>query len=487
MDTARAQVGRSSLYIPAAKLWFIFVSFAINFALPNLLNSEQVGDFGVINRLVSLLTIVLLQGTVQTVSKHVSEERFATAGVFRTALRLQAFFGGGVCLLYFAAAELLSAFFRDPALAGLIRISALIPLFYSLYALYVGVLNGERRFKPQAILDMSYATLRAAGILGAAALGYGVRGVFIGFASAAGTIMVVALWRARSYLVERITTAPPSRSLIAFAIPIMALILTSQWLLSFDLFWVKRLTDPSQSKALSGAYFALLNLAVMPYMLTISINAIIFPLVSRATFVSDREGTVTYIRESLRICLLVAVGLEAVFAASPRAAIKLVYPTKPDYLAYADVLVPLAAAYACLCVVSVMTTIISSSNRPTVSLACVVLSLAAQGVLCVLLIPLWGLKGAALASAGSFLLAAGSAAAYLFRTFGAGPDPVSLLRILAAGLAAVAVGRYLDWGGIRFLLEVAVIEVVFAATAVALGEVGRRDWDRVRSLLGRRG
>ncbi len=487
MDAAKAQVGRSSLYIPAAKLWFIFISFAINFALPNLLSSDQVGDFGVVNRLVSLLTVVMLQGTVQTVSKHVSEERFGTASVFRTALRLQAFFGGGVCIVYFLGAELLSAFFRDPALAGLIRISALIPLFYSLYALYVGVLNGERRFKPQAILDMGYATLRAMGILGAAALGYGVRGVFIGFASAAGVIMAVALWSSRRYLTERITAAPPARSLVAFAVPIMALILVSQWLLSFDLFWVKRLTDPSQSKALSGAYFALLNLAVMPYMLTISINAIIFPLISRATFISDRAGTVTYIRESLRISMLVAVGLEAVFAASPRAAIRLVYPTKPDYLAYADVLVPLAAAYACLCVVSLMTTIISGSNRPAVSLACVVLSLAAQGVLCVLLIPRWGLKGAAFASAGSFLLAAGAAAAYLFRTFGAGPDPLSLLRIVAAGLAGVAVGRYLDWGGIRFVLEAGVIELVFAATTIALGEVGRRDWHRVRSLLGRRG
>ncbi len=65
--------GRGALFIPLAKLWFIAVSFALNFGLPNLLRSEEVGDYGIVNRLISLINMVFITGTIQTVAKFVSE------------------------------------------------------------------------------------------------------------------------------------------------------------------------------------------------------------------------------------------------------------------------------------------------------------------------------------------------------------------------------------------------------------------------------
>ncbi|MFT6400314.1 MAG: O-antigen/teichoic acid export membrane protein, partial [Bradymonadia bacterium] len=247
-------LSRQALFIPLAKVWFILCSFALQVLLPNLLEADQYGDYGIVNRGISVINMIMVTGSIQSVSKFVSEDPSAARSIRRAALRVQVFFGGGLALAYFLAAPMIANGFNDPSLTGFIRISALIPACYAFYAVYIGTLNGLRRFKPQGLFDMAYATMKSGGILAAAALGYGVNGVFTAFAGAAGVILLLAVIHGRT-VTGKSDTPFPAKRLMFFAAPVVAFVGVNQFLLSADLFVAKSLMDPEISAQLSGAYF----------------------------------------------------------------------------------------------------------------------------------------------------------------------------------------------------------------------------------------
>jgi len=507
----QVDLGRGAIFIPLAKLWFVFVSFLINFGLPNLLDADGVGDYGVVNRFVSLINMVMIAGTIQSVSKFISEDPTRISAMRRWALRAQAIFATSVSILYFLFAAPLANLLNDPGLTNYFRISAVIPLFYAFYAVHIGVFNGSKDFLKQAAFDVGYAALRAVGILSAAALGYGVGGVFVAFAAAAAVIMFLSslvdrdgreagavdapatldahpttdarpTLDVRPTVDERPTLGVNTRDVTRFALPVMALVLVTQWLLSFDLFWVKALSPDAESSLLSGAYFAMLNLALVPYMLVLSINFIVFPLISRSTFDEDADTTRGYIRQSLRIALLTALMLEIVVFASPEAALGMVYPTKPEYLEYAGALRLLAPGYVCLCVLGVMTALLNGAGRPLVSLLGGALTLTLQGVLCYAWVRTDGLAGAATASSVAFAIGTGLVALYVLRRYGAWIAPWTLVRSGIAAASGIAVGSWLEWTGPLFLAEAAVTAVVFLVALVILREIDRRDLDHLMTL-----
>ncbi len=480
-------LGRGAIYLPVAKIWFILASFALNFGLPNLLDPDGVGDFGVINRLVSLINMVMITGTIQSVSKFVSEDPNRASAMRRWALRAQVCFSGLVCVMYYLSAEALANLFNDPELAVYFRISAVIPFFYALYAVHIGIFNGLKDFTRQAGFDIGYSTLRAAGLLGAAALGYGVGGVFVAFVGAAGMILVIATMMDRgsghsSHVHSSHVLDVRTADILRFAIPVMVLVLVTQWLLSFDLFLVKALLPPERSSLLAGAYFAMLNLVLVPYMLVVSISFIVFPMISRSTFDDDRESTSTYIKQSLRVALLLAVVAEIVILASPESALGMVYPSKPEYAAHARALQILSPGYVCLCLFGVMTTIVNGAGHPRVSLMAGIFTLGLQGVLCYVLIGGSGLEGAALASTIAFMTGTLGLSLYMFRQLGAWIERVTLLRVAIAAAVGIQFGKAVEWTGVLFLAEAILTAGVFLIVLVILREVGMTDMNRLMRM-----
>jgi hypothetical protein len=92
----------------------------------------------------------------------------------------------------------------------------------------------------------------------------------------------------------------------------------------------------------------------------------------------DHERSRRYIGTSLRVTLLLALAGESVITAAPQAIVRTVYPSKPEYLSEASVLIPLAAAYAVLCLLSVAITVVNASGRPFRSMTGAALAVMAQ-------------------------------------------------------------------------------------------------------------
>jgi stage V sporulation protein B len=216
-------VGRGALAIGFAKLYFIFTGLIVQFGLPRLLKwvltrdgmsaeaatpaaQAMYGDYKLVNNTVSQLNNTIITGTIQTVSKFTAEREDGLGNVKRRALILQLCVGGGLALAYALSASFLAALQLGKDQSGAhqdlttaMRISALIVVAYAFYAIFIGVFNGQRKFLAQATFDISYSTLRPAAILGAAAAGLGVLGIFGAFAAAAVMICLAAAFVIRRH------------------------------------------------------------------------------------------------------------------------------------------------------------------------------------------------------------------------------------------------------------------------------------------------
>lgn len=344
-ETAKT-AGRGFLIITAAKLYFMVTGALVQLGLPILFGSpEQFGVFKIVTEAVSLINMVMITGTLQAVSKLVSEEPHRARAVVNQAIKLQCLLGLPIAALY----ALLSPFiagtlFNDAELTGLMQLSSLIILFYSFYAIFVGYLNGVKSFVRQATLDITFQTLKTAGILGLVVLGLGVMGAVAGFVGAAAGIFVIsAAWTIKMIRAEHPSQDAQTQDqtpqdaqeerarlkrMVSFLVLVMLYTFALNGLMRADLFMIKSIASgaPEQFSALApifkdisdkfaGIYGAALNIARLPFQGVIAVTFVIFPLISEATFQQDKERTKSYIKETFRYCLLLigAVALPLLF------------------------------------------------------------------------------------------------------------------------------------------------------------------------------
>jgi stage V sporulation protein B len=482
-DIART-AGRGVLYITSAKIFFIAAGYAIHFSLPRLLEAKELyGIYGVVVSLVNVLNMVLVQGAVQAVSKLVSESEARSDDVRKAALKVQAWVGGGLAIAYAAGAGLIADFQRDPSLALYYRVSALVVLFYGFYAVFIGVLNGRREFRSQALFDVSYATLKMGLIVAAAALGFSILGVFAGFAVASALVaiaaaVIVGLRGGRS-------SREIERRLLAFMLPVMAYTLVLNVLLTLDLWLLKALLPAEGVKEAAADYTAAQVISRIPYQATLSITFVVFPLISRATFEGDRAATQAFIRVALRYSLIALAGMVAILGGAAGELVVIAYPSA--YGTAAPALEWLSGAMLLYAVFAILGAIINGSGRATLSLWLGLGALAVDLALCRVLIPVYGAQGAAAATGLALLCATAAGLFALWRLFGAGLPALSAVRVGAAAAAVVALAVHAPTQSkLVTVAKCLGLAALYFALLVATRELGREDLARVRRVFARR-
>jgi O-antigen/teichoic acid export membrane protein len=528
--TART-VGRGFLLITGAKLWFLVTGTVINIGLPRLLgNAARFGEYKVVSGLLSIVNMVMIAGTLQAVSKLVSEREGNARPVLASARKLQALVGGGLGLVFLLGADLIATgLLRDAGLTPYLRIGASIIVFYAFYAVQVGVLNGQKRFAPQAGLDTTFSTMKMLFMVGAVLAGWSVAGAFAGFAVAAGVVLLIsipvvrrvlppkadsdaefsplrlfsfmgqvmlytlalnALLQLDAVLVKALSAGPFARALTNGAGPAHAAALArASGLLPGDLS-VTALLAPlarESTSMLAGLFGAVKNVSVIPYQLILSVTFVVFPLVSRATFDDDQEATRGYIRATLRFTLLL-VTLFGLLLFSVREPLVVVLFGEVYRMA-APALGILLGATVLFSLFVVINTVITGAGRPGVSLllgaVAAVISASAVSMAVLLAGSFAGvLMSTALALVLAMVLAFGGALAWLLKTYGWVVPTATAARTLAAAAAGLAVAwAWQPAGLIQVLLQACAVGLTYLATLALTGEFTREDLRRLVGLL----
>ncbi len=397
-ETAKT-AGRGFLVITAAKVWFLVTAAAVQLGLPIVFGSAELfGIFKIVTEAIGLLNMVVLTASLQAVSKLVSEQPDRANAIVKLATKLQCFVALPVAALYALGAPAIAESFSDPTLVPLLRLSSLIILFYGFYAISIGYLNGVKEFVKQALIDMTFATLKMVGILGLVAVGFGVVGAVSGFVAAAAFVCIAsAVWvfkLMRSREAEQSNDPPPKdalKRLAGYLGLIMLYTFALNGLMRADLFILKSVAGDmpaafvgaedvfkSMSDKFAGFYGAVLNLARIPYQGVIAVTFVIFPMISEATFAADVDATRNYIRTTLRYCILLIAGVALLLAFNSDSLIAGLYSS--DYQAASTALAVLSVSIIFFALFYVATTMIIGAGHPVVAVVVMGISMVLSAV-----------------------------------------------------------------------------------------------------------
>ena len=517
--------GRGVLYIAFAKFYFMFAGLFVQFRLPAILSRTAFGSYSLVASIASLVNNVLVTGTIQTVSRFSAQEPGKARQVQLAGLRMHVRLGLPIAAGFIALAPLVSwLVLRDPSKTGPLMLAGLIVGGYSFYAVFIGTANGLHQFHKQAGLDVTFATLRTAGIIGMAMAGLGVFGVIGGWVAAVGVILcAAAVWIGLPGKLEG--ERLPVRPLITYFASVAVYLALFNALMFVDIILIKRFTSiyfehhagdlaaaiqqtvpwtteqpsmtgyfPSPSvlaDVQTGYYAAVQNLARLSYQAIIAATFVVFPLVSRSTFTEDKETTRRYVMVTSRYSLMFAMAIAVVMAANPADVLGLIYA--PDFVERgALALIPLAIGNVAFSVFAINGTILNGAGqtRPAIMVAAATVVLAIIGNW--IAIPLAAPRGmvlevAASVTGGAMVFAAVASGVVLKRKLGAFLPLLSLARIGIATGVALAVGRVLPLHGkLMTLVEAVVVGVTFLVVLVATRELGKRDLDAIRAVRKKR-
>ncbi len=496
------KAGRGLIWVTGGKIFFIVTAYSVALALPRVFGSEEVfGQFSVAFGAAAILNAVLISSTLQTVSKLVSEDEAAAPQTLRRVLLLQLGIGSSLAtLLVLGAPWLATHLFLDDAFTPLIRVAAVVVFAYAIYAALVGYLNGHRRFARQAQLDMTFSVLRTTGLIGGAALGVGAIGALGGFATAASTILLIALVTVG---VGKPGGAAIWKRIVGFYAPIVVYQAALNGTMQLDLQVLHFVAtgiatdtgaeDPvGLANGLSGVYRAAQTFAFVPYQLILSVTFVIFPYVSKATTIGDDGATQRYIQNALRFSLLVLLSIATPIGGAAEGVIGIVYPD--PYLAGAGALEILVFGQVAFALFVISATIIASSGRPRIAAGVALTGLSVVVVATTLLIGAFGIEGSnaliatAIGTSIGTSVALSVIGAMVYRSFGTFIPVKSALRGALAGGVAFGVARLLPHdSALSSLLALIGGFAAYGLTLVVTGELGKAELEALRRVLRRGG
>jgi O-antigen/teichoic acid export membrane protein len=341
------------------------LALAFSAALGEVAGTAALGVWGATFGIVNPISAMALAGTLQVMSRFVARAGHASA--FRSAARAQLLLVGGVFFgLQLSAGWIAGSVLNDPSYTEPLRLAAWIPVFYAWRALYEGYLNGLRRFREQALLDIAATLLRAALILVGAVVGASALGAIGGFVAAAlGMALVAEVW----IRPERGAAAQPLRELWLFQAQVIGVTLATQYLLYVDLIGVKALASdvPAVADRLAGYYTAAQRIAQVPLSVVAAFPYLMFSYVAAG----DRD-VARVVRLGLRALLLVIAPAAVLLASNAHETLLLVFPSLGRTLAttgdpasaFSGPLAALALGYVPFSLLLTSTTLLNAGGRP---------------------------------------------------------------------------------------------------------------------------
>jgi stage V sporulation protein B len=512
-DSAR-EAGRGGIAVLGAKLFFLVVGFAQQ---PLLRLAVGLSDFGglALARVVAntVNNVVVASGT-QGVSRVVAGAPGREGEALRATLKVHVPLSVVIAAVMVAATPVYARFEHAQDVVAPLLVLAGVALLYGLYAPLIGYLNGCKRFGRQALLDVTFASLRTVGLVG---FGYefvrhrlsGVLGTTIGWVWAAAIIVPLAA-RSTGLGSRPAADAPPgptvptARTYLGILAPIAGAQIFTNLLMQIDIALLGRfLSEAADSGAAGGKapddavkqwvaiYSECQTFAFLPYQLLFSITLVLFPMLARAKAEGDTAAVRAYVARGARLAAIFGGLLVAVVVAMPESVLAFAYGAA-DAARGGPVLRIMALAQGAFAMLGIATTVLTSIGRERLAAVITFAAVVAVGVGCTAAVPHAAFGGPQLlrsaeASGGALLVALLVASVVVRRDAGAFVPAATVARVVVALGACVALGFFLPRFG-RLLTPVvaAAIALLYLGLLVVMRELGAADVAMVRSLGRRR-
>ena len=475
---------------------YFFLALAFTRAMGKGAGTAAFGIWGATFGVMNPVNMMAATATLQMMSRVVAGGRAGVGAAFRSCARTQlllvaTMFG----VLQLAAGPIARYVLNDEAYVPYLRLASVIPVFYAWRALYQGYLNGVRRFREQAWLDIGASSSRMVLVLLGAAVGFGAMGAIGGFVASAAAVAVVAFVWIRPGRTKE-PAALRTREILSFQALVVAVTLATQYLLNVDLLAVKALgaTDPVVADRYAGYYTAAQKLAQIPMSVVVALAYLMFPYVASDSKDADRGRARRVIRQGMRTLLLLIVPCTAVLASTARESLALVFPSisrtavemgDPANILHGPLTV-LTVGYVLFALLQATSILITAAGRPGLAASIAGAALVLAWVLTRALTTSLGLVGAAAGVTVAWAVGLVACGAVMVARFGSFVSLASLTRIALCGVAVYGLSRAIPVEGPLLLAKDAVLMLVIVALALITREISVEEMRNVvHQVLGR--
>jgi stage V sporulation protein B len=515
-SSGSTQAGRGGLLLAVAKIYFMITGLVQQIALQAVLGLGAYGALSTAQSVASISYNPLIQAGVQGVSRNVAAASGEEARLIQGRLmKLHAYGAVFFALIFFFMAEPLARSLGAPHVTAALRLFSVIMLLYGLYAPMIGAINGRRRFVSQAGLDILSATLRTIGLVAGAYFavhslggqardsGLEVYGTVLGFCAAAALWVLIAVRIAG--LGKPGGIHPQTRAYLKVIVPILGGQILLNLLFQADALLLRRFASDAAlatgelagtADRYVGAYRAAQLFCFLPFQLLTSLTFVLFPLLARARADNDPAQVASLIERGLRLAVLVTGCIVTTLVTVPEGLLYVVFGSEASELG-GDAMRILAAGMGCFALIGVMTAAMNSIGAERASFVLTLLAVALVTTLCFVLTrgdtlsPLL-LSHVALATSAAMTLTTFAAAWVLHRVAGSSLGGFTLARVLVcvsvvawstSHLFLVEPGATKLTAAFSTLVGAGSSTLAYLVLLALSGELGRRDWDELRSVF----
>lgn len=467
--------GALSLSISQAVL--LLTGFFLHLYLGRTFGPEQYGIFGIINAFIMINELVLMKGVYDTLSKFVAENEESASGIVGIMFRVAAIGGLSVGILYFLCARQIALLMNDPGLTEYLKIFSFLVPFSLLSAVYLGAMNGQRKFGIQSWIISAYGVVRIPIVVILVVFGFSVQGVIIG-------LMIAGIIK---YAAARLCYRPTGdagyaeeKKVLRFALQLTVVSLISALVINIDLLAVKALIGGNRE---TGLYTAAVNIAKMPSFLIFPVTVVAFPVISKTISEHDMKNTRENIFQALRLILVLILPISLIIMATGRECISLLYGREYGEASGALNMLMLGGIF--LSVKGLMFTVIIASGHPSYIIRLAGLSLLIEVATLAFLVKGSGIAGAAAASTLTHFFGFLVSYLYVAKRFMDGFVTASMIRIVIGSVVVYFLASLVPFSGLPLLACYVLLYAAFLAMMIVVKEITRNDLRQLNVLGGK--
>lgn len=380
-------------------------------------------------------------------------------------------------VLLAALADPIARLLDTPALAAPLRLFSLdIPLF-CLAQSHRSILVGIGDFGARAAAAAARWVSRLVLVVLFVELGLSINGAVLG--SIGASLIEVVVCRRVVRPAFSLGAARRVDRLWSFVAPLLVSALA---LRLYDRLDLVVLTVLGGAPEQAGHYGAAQNLAILPSLVGLSFAPLLLATLTRAF--RDRETAVARrVGGNAMRCVLLLAPFAALCAGASGGIVELVFG--PAFTPTVPLVAPLLFSAVALVMVAVGTAILTAAGRPGLTMAFTAPIPVAAGVAYLLVIPRWGLPGAALVTLAVSAAAGVSLWATVFRVCQAHPRMSTVLRSVLFSAAGYWAAVAWSASGVPVLVQLGVLGVAIVLALAASGELTSAELAGLRKSWGR--
>lgn len=433
-----------------AKVLFIFGSYTMHYFLGKFLLPEEYGNVGVIITIINFGYLFLNNGVRQAISKDIAQKKINSKEIIKKGIAVQAFIVFTVVTVTLLGAEKLSIILGDEELLPYIKMTGSIIPFMGLYFAMLGIFNGFQMFKIETGILIIYPILKLCVI---PLVYYSDDTIFateMGFLISAIVICIICLF----FLVKNINKDCLVEmdnkgnwiDFIKSSLSFSFIFIATSIIMNIDTLLVKAYVD---EQAEVGYYTAVVNFSKIPYYLLTAVFLVLLPVISQYYSEGKIEIARKSIKDILNTIFALVLPIVIIIISSASKLLQLFY--EPEYIEAKYALVFLMIGTFFLGMAVLLNMIISAIDKKLFTMIIAVFMIVSEIILCICLIPRWGINGAAMANLCTSFVAFIVSFVYLIRIFGVPLHGTMVINIIISLCFGFLGHCILSWTNIQTL------------------------------------